>query len=223
MNKTDVLQASFNAAMLKWVYPASGGAIDSVRFHGILVRPDAVSGGVILIATDGHILAAAHDVNGYASEAFSFIPSLTTMELICREMDGSDAKEELGNAIRIVGDELTLSLRWDGLIDDIHIQPGSCIYTKPFPKGEKITEQRHDLVPVGTAAFDYRLLIRLLSGLPQSAETSLARIRTPRSDEWQEKPHFVQLADLPFIGVLMPCHADDIEFNKAQTDWFCWG
>lgn len=212
-------KATFSAAMLHWVYPASSAAIDDYRHPGILVAPHS-EGGVVLVATDGHILSAAYDSTGHSEVPFSFIPTQTTMDLCTADLGSED--EHLANRVCIDGGILTLLQESEHFLDEIHIQPGCCLYHEPFPGYKTLIKSGRNAVAVGTGTFDNRLLARLIAGLPGSATLSGARIRTGRPEDdgsFAIQPHYIEFSDLPYVGVIMPILGDDSDY-KNEFAWF---
>lgn len=214
---TKTQTASFSAAVLRWVYPASGAANGHIRFPGIFIKPHS-AGGVVLVATDGNIIAAAYDAKGTASAEFQIIPSETTISICNKNPGREDA--DLANQVHISDGTLTLAFSYECLEDALHIQPGNCTVDTQFPGYQALFRKGQDLVAEGTGQLDYRLLSRLLSGLPDDHETCVMRIMTPKTDEdYTLRPHFVQFSSLPFCGVIMPISPEHYTFEKP-FDWF---
>ena len=136
---------------------AMGQSSDPGRYYlcGVCIQPHAV--GVVLVATDGTMLLAAHDVEGVGPTAPACLPASAASVIVNLGKEGLKAAAK-GKLLTINPD--TGQARVDGL----WISPGSTIVDGAFPDWRRILPrpaEGQDTLTATDASFDALLLARL--------------------------------------------------------------
>lgn len=202
MNDLDFVR--INAKDLARVLPFRGDRDVRYYLNGVYAEPSP-TGGVILVATNGHILAAMFSADSYAAEAMII-----------------DAPKELATAVksvtrtegsvRIASKDSPLEVP-NGIGVPTYVKPGKPTIDGKYPEWRAVIPADDKLAPGLPHAYNaiyLQIAIEAICGSPKANRYgTLLQFHHVKADKTDGTAAIVR-SESNFIAVVMPVHADKV-------------
>lgn len=206
------MEASINAAMLRWVSPAQ--AVNDFRtfLKGILVEP-APQGGVFIAACDGKHMLIAHDATGFASERMVLNFSRKAAMACSKKQAPSIGNERAAFTAQIKDDRLVLL---DQKGAEVFVQAGKATVDEgdKFPDLRKIVKLDDPAPPV--AVLNPRYIANMTRELPVCKLNDDGCVKIFEDKSAGNGQALVQIMGYPLMGVIMSVRESD----NRPVGWF---
>jgi DNA polymerase III sliding clamp (beta) subunit (PCNA family) len=196
-------------------------ATEDVRYYlaGVYIEP-CDTGGVRMIATNGHMLAVVRSVNSSAEE--SFILRVETN--LAKEIQSSKAKPP--RYLRVISRErpsqlerLSHGVGFEGEVQ--FIQPGPAEIDARYPDWRRVVPSDDKLKPGITQAYDAQYIVDALSLMLSKDRSGEARAARNCCAFFQEpkEPSPVVIRTQDMMALIMPMRDDGNKVRVGAPSW----